>query len=307
MKFHIVNGALLPAAEASVGVNDLALLRGYGVFDYFSVHRGHPVFLEDHLQRFQRSAAWYELDLPCSEDELRAMIFQLIRACDMQEGGISLILTGGSAEDGFYADTPPNLLLLSRPPAPRFVNKDRAARPVKLLLDEFVRELPEAKGLNYARALRRQKDLQTLGASELLYIDGARVLETYRSNVFLVLPSGKLYTAGRDVLQGITRKYVLQLARESGMEVVEGDVSLRLLAEASELFLTGSGKGLFPVSEIYVPRNLSAHFDASVLSADGDLLRLSFPYAPGPVWSRLNERLNKFIESGLGRSFSEDE
>ena len=276
MTYHILNGELLPAATAAIGLNDLALLRGYGVFDFFSVHRGRPVFLEDHLQRFQRSAALYELSLPVSVEALREQIFKLIRACDMQEGGISLILTGGYAEDGFHADTPPNLLILSRPPVPRFADKQRVETPIKLITHRFVRELPEAKGLNYARALRSQAAMKAAGAGEILYTDGQRVLETYRSNVFLVMPSGKLCTAGSDVLQGITRKYVLQLATEMGMETETGDIPLSHLAKAKEVFLTGSGKGVFPVSEV-----------DERLIGDG---------RPGTVWRKLKEAMDAFIE-----------
>lgn len=280
MTYHILNGELLPATTAAIGLNDLALLRGYGVFDFFSVHRGRSVFLEDHLQRFQRSAALYKLALPLSVEALREQIFRLIRACDMQEGGISLILTGGYAEDGFHADTPPNLLILSRPPVPRFADKQRVETPIKLITHHFVRELPEAKGLNYARALRSQAEMKAAGAGEILYTDGQRVLETYRSNVFLVMPSGKLCTAGSDVLQGITRKYVLQLAAEMGMETETGDIPLSHLAKAKEVFLTGSGKGVFPVSQV-----------DERLIGDG---------RPGPVWRKLKEAMEGFIEGLYG-------
>ena len=298
MKYHILNGQLLPAEEAAIGLNDLALLRGHGVFDFFAVHKGRPLFLEDHLQRFQRSAALYDLDIPCSMSDLRRQIFQLIRACSMEEGGISLVLTGGYAEDGFHADTRPNLLLLSRPPQARFADRQKAHQPVKLLLDSFVRELPEAKGLNYARALRKQKALKALQAAELLYTDGHRVLETFRSNVFLVLPSGKLCTAGTGVLQGITRKYVLQLAREQGLDVQEGDVPLGDLAKAKEVFLTGSGKGLFPVSQIYLPSGFFDLFPEESLSLHSEnLAALSIGDGrPGLVWRQLNEAMSDFVE-----------
>ncbi len=301
MKHHILNGRLLPAGEAAIGLDDLALLRGYGVFDFFAVHKGQPLFLEDHLQRFERSAVLYQLEIPCSLSDLRKQIAELIQACSMQEGGISLILTGGYAEDGFHADTPPNLLLLSRPPQPRFADKEKAALPVKLLLDEFVRELPEAKGLNYARALRKQGELKKLQAAELLYTDGGRVLETFRSNVFLVLPSGKLYTAGKDVLKGITRKYILELARKQGLDVYEGDVPIGDLAKAEEIFLSGSGKGMFPVSEILLPKRFFASFPQEALSSlskDRAVLTVGNG-KPGPVYRQLNEALKRFVEAEI--------
>lgn len=277
MKYHIINGELLPAAKAVLGVNDLALLRGYGVFDYFAVHRGRPVFLSDHLQRFTRSADLYNLSIPYTQRALEEMIFELIRACDMKEGAISLVLTGGYAEDGFHADSDNNLLILSRPPAIRFSRPNYEAEPIKLITHHFVRELPQAKGLNYARALRYQKAMKAAGASEILYTDGKRVLETYRSNVFVVLPSGKLYTADKDVLSGITRKYTIQLARDAGLEVEVNDVPLSYLAKATEVFLSGSGKGLFPVVKI----------DEQAIGSG----------KPGPVWKKLNRLLQQYILS----------
>ena len=61
MNYYSVDGEIVPIAEARLGVNDLGLLRGYGVFDYFRVVRGMPLFIDDYLARFERSVKVDEL------------------------------------------------------------------------------------------------------------------------------------------------------------------------------------------------------------------------------------------------------
>ena len=59
------------AEKAQIGVTDLALLRAFGIFDYFRFVDGKPVFMEDHLQRFQNSAKLMGLEIPFSKEELK--------------------------------------------------------------------------------------------------------------------------------------------------------------------------------------------------------------------------------------------
>jgi len=107
------------------------------------------------------------------------------------------------------------------------------------------REFPEAKTTNYLTAVQGIPRLRAAGAVEFLYHDGTRLLEGARANVFLVTPDGRLATPGTGILRGITRPRTLAL-----LPVEERDVAVSELAEAKELFLTGSGRLVVPITEI---------------------------------------------------------
>ena len=110
----IINGEIVDAATASIHISDLAIQRGYGVFDFFKTINGSPIFLEDHLDRLYRSAENMRLDFGYDRHSLKAMLFELISINDMPQSGVKITVTGGYAEDG-YTLGKPNLLITQQP------------------------------------------------------------------------------------------------------------------------------------------------------------------------------------------------
>lgn len=246
MRYYNVNGEVVPSQEAVLQVNDLAILRGYGIFDYFLVMDGQPLFFEDYLDRFQRSAELMHLDLPGGRAELAGRIRQLIERNDMENGAIRLVMTGGYSDDG-YTPKAANLLVMAhdfhRPSA------DHYAKGVKLITHPYLREVPEVKTINYLMGIRLIPKLQRAGALEPLYHDGRLLRESVRSNFFLVMPGDKIVTPNREILFGITRKQVLAAAAPH-FKVEERDVAIEELRTAREAFVTGSNKGVMPVVQV---------------------------------------------------------
>ncbi len=246
IKYYHLNGQFVPVAEASLRVNDLSILRGYGIFDYFLIRERRPLFIEDYVDRFMRSAAAMHLALPLSRQELRNHILELIEANAQREGSIRLVLTGGYADDG-YTPQSPNLIIMQHamPKPPR----EYYDRGVKLLTHPYQRELPEVKTINYLQGIHLIPRLKAAGAIEPLYHHGGLLRESVRSNIFLVTEDDRLLTPGGEILFGITRRKVLELARNY-FEVEERDVRMEEIAGAREAFLTGSNKRIMPVSQI---------------------------------------------------------
>lgn len=246
IKYCSINGQLFEYEKASLHVSDLAILRGYGVFDFFRVVAGQPVCLEDYLQRFFRSAALMGLHSPLDKYELESTIFQILHANKCAECGIRLVLTGGLAEDG-YTPTNPNLLVLAHPfvPAP----SQQYEQGVSLMTYPHQRECPEAKTINYLTGIRLQPTLQAKGFDYLLYHDGDAVRESDRANFFMISQENKLVTPNHKILLGITRKRILEVAVNQ-MEVEEREISLPELLVCKEAFLSGSNKSILPVRKI---------------------------------------------------------
>jgi D-alanine transaminase/branched-chain amino acid aminotransferase len=260
MQYVIVNGETVSASEASLRVTDLGLLRGYAVFDYFRVLKGTPLFLEDYLSRFENSVRHLGYALPVSRGQLEAQVQLLIASNRLDDAGVQLLLTGGYSEDGF-TPAAPNLVLLARPLKP--LGATLYSDGARLITHQYRRDIPEAKTTNYAVAIHLLPKQREFGAIDVLYHNGEVIYETARSNIFVLRRDGVLVTPKRDVLPGITRKHVLNLARAL-TKVEETDVYLSELQSAQEVFITSSLKGVMPIT----------HIDAQPV-ADGKVGRLS--------------------------------
>jgi D-alanine transaminase/branched-chain amino acid aminotransferase len=203
-----VNEHFIEESEASIGVGDLAIQRGYGIFDFFRTKNDIPLFLDDYIDRFYRSASLLRLSPLQSREELRHIIDELIRRNDVGESGIRMILTGGYSPDSFEP-TSPNLIIIQQPL--QMPDENKFEKGLKLVLHEYMRDAPDAKSINYLVGILARKKVVDKKADDVLYHKDGLVLELPRSNVFIVTKDETIVTPATNVLHGITRKYVLEI------------------------------------------------------------------------------------------------
>ncbi|GAB4447617.1 MAG: branched-chain-amino-acid transaminase [Anaerolineae bacterium] len=267
-----VNGQYLPLKEAGLPVQDLAILRGYGVFDFLRTYNGQPFRLAEHLQRLARSAALIELELPWSLAEIEQIVRQTLARNVLPEANIRIVVTGGVSANSVTPDDGPGLLVLVTP-AHRYP-ADYYTHGAKVITVPSNRYIPDAKTINYMAALMAQKKARAAGAVEALYLsEQGHVLEGTTSNLF-VFKGEQLVTPVEGILPGITRAVVLELAREM-FEVVEQPLLLADLPAIDEAFICASNKEIMPLHTI----------DDSPVGSGG---------APGPNTQRLMERFRAF-------------
>lgn len=247
IRYYDVNGGLRQKYTASFRLDDLGLLRGYGIFDYFLVRQGVPMFFDDYTERFYRSARLLGLEVPVSTTELCQRIARLLEANREKDTAIRLLLTGGYADDS-YTPIEPNFAIMQH--SMPTVAPERYEEGIKLMLYRHLREVPEVKSTNYLTGILIREQLRQAGAPEVLYHDGRLVSESARSNFFIITAEGVLVTPADQVLHGVTRKHVLALARQAGIRTEERDLALSELSTAAEAFLTSTIKGVLPVVQI---------------------------------------------------------
>lgn len=241
-----INGNFVEADRAVVSLNDLALQRGYGLFDFFRTRDGKPLFLQEHLNRFFNSAKLLYLQPPIEKEALKTIVLQLIKKNNLSESGVKLTLTGGYSSDG-YTPTTPNLIIQQN--EIRVFGVETFQQGIKIITYPYQRELPQAKTTNYLIGIWLQKQLQACGADEVLYQSGGIITEFPRANVFIVTKDNKLITPFKNILHGVTRGNVLKIAQELFV-VEERDILVEELKLAQEVFLTSTTKRLLPVFEI---------------------------------------------------------
>ncbi len=244
--YYSINGKITPAGQAALRLNDLSILRGYGIFDYFLVKSGIPVFLEDYLERFTRSASLLYLDIPPQIRSMASAIYEFIHVNWLSDASIRLVLTGGYADDG-YTPQAPNLLIMEHPHPD--INPLYYTDGIALMSYDFQRELPEVKSINYLTGIRLLGELRRMGAQELLYHDRGVLRESARSNVFVLTADNVLVTPADKVLLGVTRKKILELAAPV-VKTEERDITFDELLTAKEVYLTSTTKGIMPVVKV---------------------------------------------------------
>jgi D-alanine transaminase/branched-chain amino acid aminotransferase len=246
MKWIFLHTDFVEADKASIPISDLAIQRGYGVFDYLKVINETPVFLDEHLDRFIHSALIMRLPMPFSIIQIKDLISKLIALNDMGTSGIRLTLTGGSSYDGMSIGEPKLIIEQSQLTLPDHTIFQQG---IKLVSYPYSRTLPQAKSINYLMAIWLQDFIKEQGANDVLYHTNNVITECPRANMFVVTKDDQLVTPQRLILKGITRKKILKLGAIR-LNAMERDITLSELYECKEAFITSTTKMILPVLEI---------------------------------------------------------
>ncbi len=245
--FVFVNGLLFPKMEASLPINDLAILRGYGVFDFFLMQNGEPLFFDDHWERLQQSAGALHIRIPFSMEDGLRMISILHSRMPYPLAGVRITVTGGCSIDGYLPGEAANTIVtLHQVPA---FSEAPPLQLISLMTHKYQRPLPTVKSIDYSVGIMMLPVAQKRGFDEVLFVQDEMVSECPRSNVFAVTQQNVLITPDEGVLQGITRKRVMTHASKV-MKVEERPVHLKELLEAKEVFITSTTKGIWAVGNI---------------------------------------------------------
>ncbi len=242
-----VDGRWLHPNEATISLNDVAVLRGYSAFEALRTYDRRPFHLHDHVERLYHSAALIELHLSFARKFIDNLVYEVIERNPYRHAAIRLLVTGGESEDGVIPAGKPVLAVMITPLGER--DMERFAKGVKLITSYLQRSLPEAKTSNYVAAIRALKEAARRDASDALFVnEHDHVLEGTRSN-FFVFRGDTLVTPGVGVLLGVTRRVVLELA-EGRFPIEERPILLNELSEVDEAFITSSSREITPVVRI---------------------------------------------------------
>jgi branched-chain amino acid aminotransferase len=245
--FWYISGQWIHPNEATISINDVAVLRGYSVFESLRTYDRRPFHLEEHLNRLYRSAEIIELAVPYSRNDIAAVVQEVIKRNSYKHATIRILVTGGESEDGILPTGKPVLAVLITPLGER--DMERFAKGYKVITTHLQRTSPEAKTTSYVAAVRALKEAARHNAADALFVnEQGHVLEGTRSN-FFVFRGNTLVTPRNGVLMGVTRNVVLELA-QGRFPVEERPILLDELPLVDEAFITSSSREITPVVQI---------------------------------------------------------
>jgi branched-chain amino acid aminotransferase len=270
-----IDGHWVHPHEASISINDTAILRAYSVFESLRTYDRRPFHLDEHLARLYRSAELIDLDIPYSREQIAAVVREVIERNAYKHATIRIFVTGGETEDSILPTGKPVLVVLITPLGER--DMQRFAQGIKVITTHLQRIMPEAKTNNYVAAVRALKEAARHNAADALFVnEQGHVLEATRSN-FFIFRGDTLVTPRRGILIGVTRNVVLNLAH-GRFPVEERPVLLDELSLVDEAFITSSSKEILPVVQI----------DDLVIGDD----------KPGPRTNEMEQRIIDLVERG---------
>lgn len=244
--YAFLNNQFVAEQNAVLHFRDLSIQRGYGIFDFFKVENSVPVFLGEHLDRFNFSAQQMRLNIGYTKNELKKIVFELLHKNNAGNTGVRLTLTGGYSTDGYHMSKS-NLVIslhtFSAPAAKQF------EKGIKLLSYEHQRQLPYVKSIDYLMAIWLQPFIKQNNADDVLYHQNGIVSECPRSSFFMVTSDNRIVTPARNILKGIVQTKLIELAKTE-FKVEERDITIQEIKTAKEAFTTSTTKNILPVRQV---------------------------------------------------------
>jgi branched-chain amino acid aminotransferase len=257
-----MNGEFVAWEDAKVHVLTHALHYGTGVFEgerCYDTASGPAIFRhKEHLERLERSAKLYYMDIPYSLEQLREATHELIARNTFRECYIRPIVYRGYGPMGLSPLDNPVDVSIAVWEWGAYLGEEGKRNGVRARVSSWRRISPDslipmskASG-QYLNSVLAKIEATKSGYEEAILLDArGNVCEGTGENIYVVR-DGKIFTppATASILWGINRMSILEIARDLGHEVVERDISRAELTLGDEVFLSGTAAELTPVREI---------------------------------------------------------
>lgn len=241
-----------------IGLTDFGFSRGLTIFELARVYGGKPFRLDDHLARLQNGVKALGLQLPMTLAELGDTARQLCGKNKFPHSALKFYFTAGESRASPYSFAgdhafTPHLVIAedevhpAHPEAPYGLDFYRRGQRLKIMPCE--RALPAIKSSNYMQGFIASREAGAECDDILFTHHKGYVTEATRSNFFCVI-DGVLCTPHEDMLFGITRKVILEIARSLNMPVAERTLMPTDVLRSTEAFTTGSIAEMVPVRQI---------------------------------------------------------
>lgn len=247
-----LNGQFVEKANANISILDRGFLFGDGVYEVVPAFDGKMLGADEHLQRLQNSLDAIHLTPPLSIDEWKKVLSDLIHKNQQTQGKCAMYLqvTRGADVTRSHA-IPHNIkptVVAFCIPAKTTTRAELEKGYAAVTLQDTRRKECYIKAITLLPNILLYEQAKKAGAFEAILVRNGEVTECTGSNVFMV-KYGKLITPplSKQILGGVTRDLILQLANDNGIPTREKTVTEAMLDDADEIWITASNKEICPI------------------------------------------------------------
>lgn len=252
-----IDGKWYPKDEAKVSVFDHGLLYGDGVFEGMRSYGGKVFRMQEHLDRLYDSARAIHLTIPMPPDELAAAVYKTLELNQLTDGYVRLVVTRGVGDLGLNPYLCPKASIIIIADKINLYPAKLYDEGMEIVTASTVRNHPASinpriKSLNYLGSILAKIEGLKAGCNEALMLNlNGEVAECTADNIFLI-KQGRIATphVNAGILDGITRRAVIELAQQAGIPVAETTLTRHDVYVADECFLTGSAAEVIPVIKV---------------------------------------------------------
>lgn len=252
-----LDGQYVNEENAKISVFDHGVLYGDGVFEGIRAYNGRIFRCEDHINRLYDAARAIMLEIPLTKEEMTEVLLETCRRNDLRDGYIRLVVTRGKGDLGLNPNKCPKASVFCIAGSITMYPEEMYTKGMPIITSAQRRNKativdPQIKSLNYLNNILAKMEANRAGVPEALMLnhDGI-VAECTGDNIFIV-KDGVIYTPPIHVgiLDGITRRSVMELAEKLGYRLVEKEFTLFNVYNADECFLTGTAAEAIPVTKV---------------------------------------------------------
>lgn len=250
--YAYLNGEFMPASEARISVMDQGFMRGYSLFDALSVWDGWVMRLDAHMGRFLHGLHASRFPVPFTRDELRRILLETVERSGMERVFLWVqVSLGVRADPTRHRGAQPTVLVLAMPWTSIVPPEKQAAglrvRVSRVFNLPFTSVDPKVKNTNRLHSYLAQLDAHDAGDDETVMLGpSGHITEGRGANIFAVR-RGELLTPGDNILLGITRAVVIDIARAQGRPLTIGPLTPYDLYTADEAFFATTAGGILPI------------------------------------------------------------
>jgi len=252
-----IDGEYHPIHEARIPLLDQGFLKSDLTYDVPAIWDGRFFRLDDHLDRFERSCGLLRLNSPMPRDEIKGRLVEMAAMSGIRDAYVMIVVTRGLRYLRQYApEDCANFCYLMVTPYLWVMDEETQKTGGDAIVARTVRRIPPGaidptvKNLQWGDFTRGLLEARDRGAVYPILTDGdTNITEGSGFNVMLV-KDRKLYTPRRGVLEGVTRKTVMELAERLGFQCTMDDVPVEMAYDCDELFMVTTAGGVMPITRL---------------------------------------------------------
>ncbi len=252
-----LNNNLVPETKAKVSVFDHGFLYGDGIYETLRAYDGIVFKFDEHIERLLRSASMIGLKMPKNADEIKKAVYKTIKANKQSDAYIRISISRGPGPIGLDPELCPKPTFVIISKAFKEYPKEYYEKGVKIVIVSVRRNFkdalnPQIKSLNFLNNILAKIESKNKGAYEAIMLNYRGYLaEGTITNIFFV-NNNILCTPSLDVgvLDGITRRIILDLAKELKIKIKEGKFTREHLYGAQEVFISNTTMEVMPVTKV---------------------------------------------------------